>query len=863
MSGVYSNPYGQSSSNVYRNPYGSQSIDPIQSKIDRLEQYGYDAEIKPKKSVLETLLDLLSRPESASASLVGGMLKGQDIGTTMSDVGQSFTGKKKLTYTDLLKESGMGDNFGTKALGFILGTALDPLTYIPVSKIAKGIGKVGRVTPGVKQVMGAGDDAIKAARKSLGLTPLTGAAKNVDTITKGFSGNINYTAEEVFKKYEPVMRSMMSLDIDKRKLIGRAIEKPKIYLKKLDEAGLGVYNGLTTMFEETGRNKKTLGLVKELIGGTKSKQLVGKGIKLGTKSKLGGVEADAYLSHLATDKFREKSIEMGKSPEEMFEILRGLSRKGIAKVEKSRNLQSTIAYYNKLSKNKFGVDMFESDLAEIVPRYLHNYAKEVALLESNKELLGLVDDVGRPLFKKMAGETADNGMVKLSGLAFDGYQTTPDIAKMVNRVNGVLSSDPVLNKYLKGFDKMQNIWKKMVTVFNPTFTPNNAMGATFNNFIFDSDSMSPSVLKKLNNLVPLSGKNAAKETITSVTGKSMNGADFMTWFKKHGGLVSFVSPESALSKQNIAEKGINIMNEGVERVARTQLFVSQFQKTGDLYESLRNVWKVHGNYSREAMSTVERDVIKRAFPFYVWAKTNIPFQIQSLINKTGKYAGLARLQNQIVSPEERAKLPEWQREKLLLPIKNIDDNKKRVQSINLPIADLNDLSNPISKLIFGRMSPFLKAPIEGAFNKNIFYDKPIVDEELPFSMQKANAPDATKYLPEILKKAIGYVETTKPSEVTGEDKTTRKMGARLSYLMNTYGGQMSKYGNLPKTAENLGMEPNNVNTILGALAGVFTPFNPKVYDVREQEASNKNQQIAELQARINYLLQRGLIPKLK
>lgn len=67
---------------------------------------------------------------------------------------------------------------------------------------------------------------------------------------------------------------------------------------------------------------------------------------------------------------------------------------------------------------------------------------------------------------------------------------------MVNRTVGVLSSDPTLNKFLKGFDKMQSMWKKGVTVYNPSFHLNNLMGGSFNNFIDNPGTLRPDVIKK-------------------------------------------------------------------------------------------------------------------------------------------------------------------------------------------------------------------------------------------------------------------------------------------------------------------------------------------------------------------------------
>jgi hypothetical protein len=864
MANYFSSPLSNPIGNYFNKSGSSPKVDPIISKQQRLKAYGYDPTIKQKKSILEVLLEILPRGEAMGASLLGGALKGQDIGTTLSDVGQSFTGKKKYTAEDILSELGMKEGIGKKVAGFALGTAIDPLTYIPIGKVAKGATNIGRKVPGVKNIIGLGDDVVKAAKKAVGIKTFTSTGmKDLDTILKGASGGVNYSAKLSFEKYTPLFKGLMKTSDDQLKLVSRAMEKPERYLNKLDEAGLTLYTGLSSMLKETGETKQTLGIVKELIGGKKAKQLTEKGVKVGKKFLgLGGAEADSYLPHLITDDFRQKILDMGSSPEEAINTLRGLGRTNLAKTEKTRTLMGTIADLNRQAQKKYKTDIFETDLKKIIPKYLYNYSKNTALVDMNKELLKLTDNVGNPLIKQITGNVGE-GMVKLTGLPYNGaYQASPEVAQQINKVTGVLTSDPTLNKFLKGFDKVQNVWKKGVTVINPTFHLNNLMGATFNNFIKDPKSLTPEVLDITQKIL----RDKTVE-ITAKNGKTISGKELLDYLNKRGALTNFISPEKAVKPGSVGEKVINRVGSGVENLVRTQLAVSQFKKTGNLTDVVRAVWEVHGNYNLSALSKVETDYVKRAAPFYIWAKTNIPFQIKNILNKTGKYSALARLQNQVVSPEERAKLPEWMRGSALMPIKTNADGSKSVSPLNLPIGDLNDLANPLSKLIGGRLSPAVKAPIEWATNKNLFYDSPIVDKNLPMSMQKAKAPEAASVLPEFMKKAIGYQEIPKVSEATGKETTKKEMNAQLAYLLNTFGGPTTRYANIPKNVNDEllagGLDKNNITTIMAALKSIMSPVRPRSFDPKDQEFTNQKTKEAELQARINYLIQRGLIPKLK
>ena len=182
----------------------------------------------------------------------------------------------------------------------------------------------------------------------------------------------------------------------------------------------------------------------------------------------------------------------------------------------------------------------------------------------------------------------------------------------------------------------------------------------------------------------------------------------------------------------------------------------------------------------------------------------------------------------------------------------------------------------IKKLVGNRIGPFAKAPMELMFNKNLFYDKPILNKELPANMQTAAAPailkTAMNTIPEgktkdTLKDLLRYVEKPKTSEVTGKTMNQPQMNAILSYLFNTFGGVAARYGNLPKNMENelanMDLGASTPEKILAALTAVVSPLKTERYNIKEQELSNRKAREAELQSRINYLIEMGLMDKLK
>lgn len=104
-------------------------------------------------------------------------------------IGSGLAGKDKITYSDVLKEEGMGEGPGRAIAGFGLDVLADPLTFIPATWFAKGYGAVG------KGISKATPDAVK---KTVVPTSKTSTKTEVltteDKLSKDF---INHGSVEV------------------------------------------------------------------------------------------------------------------------------------------------------------------------------------------------------------------------------------------------------------------------------------------------------------------------------------------------------------------------------------------------------------------------------------------------------------------------------------------------------------------------------------------------------------------------------------------------------------------------------------------------------------------------------------------
>lgn len=79
--------------------------------------------------LVSRLLDLLSRTNYASAEFVRNVVSDKET-AGLEDIWAGLSGKKKTTYSDVLKEAGMDSGVARGVLGFAGDVLLDPLTYV-------------------------------------------------------------------------------------------------------------------------------------------------------------------------------------------------------------------------------------------------------------------------------------------------------------------------------------------------------------------------------------------------------------------------------------------------------------------------------------------------------------------------------------------------------------------------------------------------------------------------------------------------------------------------------------------------------------------------------------------------------------
>ena len=158
-------------------------------------------------------------------------------------------------------------------------------------------------------------------------------------------------------------------------------------------------------------------------------------------------------------------------------------------------------------------------------------------------------------------------------------------------------------------------------------------------------------------------------------------------------------------------------------------------------EASQSVNKTLFDYSD--LTAFEQDVMKRIIPYYTWLRKNSQLQVEMLLENPKKYQYVTKLQGGIESMVDDEDLMDDQYVndfaldwiQLPMTVTNPQGRQERVLiNPNLPFMDLGRIPNPLKPIdsamkLFTQSNPILKVPVEQVFNKNVYFDSPIVNKD--------------------------------------------------------------------------------------------------------------------------------------
>ncbi len=301
-------------------------------------------------------------------------------------------------------------------------------------------------------------------------------------------------------------------------------------------------------------------------------------------------------------------------------------------------------------------------------------------------------------------------------------------AYIADEMEWLLKDRPVgeLRRAWKEF--VLNPWKKWATYRSPGFHVRNAMGAWFNNAIggvtkadyeFTHRMMQArdGVEKWANK--PLEAAEFRRLNLHKVPGMAGTEgsltygmlADAMTDMGMHRGAATAVkmvddgtkvqlskggkAKELALAGPRRYEHEMRRASSTVEDYFRTAAWAAGMRQTsGDIYGARAFVMMRHGDYGD---LTETETFIKDLVPFYKWMRTNIPYQLRTLMEEPGKLLMVQKAQTALYegtgldATEYVKSSPDWMKQSLNIPLpwtKGDGQDPVQVLSLNLPMGDL-------------------------------------------------------------------------------------------------------------------------------------------------------------------------------
>ena len=527
-------------------------------------------------------------------------------------------------------------------------------------------------------------------------------------------------------------------------------------------------------------------------------------------------EIENYAHHTLTKEAREEMFgggmktEVSKDIEEHIEKLKKLG------AAESRRLQGTTKEINQAMRDKYnlGYDVFDENafvafgkrqiqhinatkFSELADPLVSNYG-----VPAKKAIKESIDAGGNKIVKESYEDALIDGTKYIqvknakgdAVKAFEGILLPEELAQSVSKMYATLSDGNTLNRFLKLYDKAMFAWKGSVTVYFPAFHMRNMIGGTFNNWLAGVDN-------PLRYVEARTILNGAEGEILDKTGRKISYAEIRDELINRGVTKQtgyFDVNETAqdllerAGRGKTKEKLTTRTMEAVESQLRVPLFINELYKGNSFQGALEQVNKFHFDYGKEAMTPFENDIVKRFIPFYTWSRNNIPLQLEQIGKQPGKYNALFKTMNTLSGAgqtreqqsEERKYMPEWMND--MLQVRLPGEDPKYMQ-IDLPVEDISNIN---FKNMFGLLAPWIKAPIELGFNKNVFMDSPIYNPDLPREMQTAKASSLMGYIPEPVKGLLNIRESEVTNPFTGKTDKRYEMDARALYVVRSAVGRI-------------------------------------------------------------------------
>jgi hypothetical protein len=683
--------------------------------------FAEDAPVQPVRSSspfsaitnpLSTILDILQRPVSATAGATLALQTGE---SPLVAARSALAGETRNSWEDVLAQAGVQPGLGRTAGGLAGDLALDPLN-VAGAPLVKGAGKLlgplaGKVAdlPIVRPIL---DDLGKKFVPYYGLPDEYAKSRRLLESEKGFVRH---------KAIEDSINRFRGTDAGERAALTRLMETGPSGNAKLDALRQSQADAFDVMRQ------------REMDAGVLDPD---RAVKDYVTYLFGGAPGRETLSGVA------------RKPKALSGANRFNQRRSVTTIDEALKLGA------------------EPDIAKISA--IRQYAGEKAILHTNfVEAVTKNPEWAQPADVAPMDWVKINipGEAKLQGM-LQQFAFAPEIAQDLTKL---LDVGQARGDIAKMFDTATSVWKAYATVLKPGFHVRNLYSNVFNSWL---GGMGPADIGKryaeaiewgLGRRPSTVGRYSAAEVEDAMQRYGVEGVEFGASGMGDIGerieeeltrklSTSRLSAANPLSQNFLPTRVGRKVGSTVEDLSRRALFLDQVAKGSSLENAALHVKKYLFDYSE--LTDFERNVLRRAMPFYTWIRKNLPLQLGELAKQPQKFAAVSKtieaVERQV--PEDQrvqdADRPEYLQELGAVQLPESGAGA-RFLNPNLPYQDLGKL--PIAgglseSLIKGlrdvgsMTNPALKGGIEWMTNRDLFRDRPLYDEKVgPQNMVKAPA----------------------------------------------------------------------------------------------------------------------------
>ena len=605
------------------------------------------------------------------------MMKAFEALALPSELTEKFLTKGQ-GYEKSIENLGIKNKTAQKVGGFAGKMILDPLNFLPVGKM---IGTVGKGIKGLGFV----DDTLKLAGK----IPLPKLGFESGVLKTGLT-SVDDVARNLGEKFIP------------------NFGKPELYgaMKKQIPTSFGIgaekiMANVKTIFKDVKPEEyKIVASVLNQIPFIKGRAVRGNIIQL--------------AAEVGEDRFKNVIMPVVRKTQEIFRgELDDLVTRGRLDAETAKKFISRGGYYPHLDfapesiKKYFSIPQFAEKRGYLKARrgtegFTMVAPKAIAKRELNQLQDNIVQDFLTNVKNQFGvqlgkGKTMPNGFVDFIDApkrlkVLNGWALPENIAK---DITASFDATNPLGYIGKGLDTFNRLWKPTATSMNPAFHFINIIGNMYNSWLGG--------LKDPRRFIQAikGGFNDAERIVLEKSGilsRGQFGADLVAR--------TFENPEG-LDTLKLFEPFRRLGN-FFENNARSAFFLDQrgkFLKEGlsEVEATSKAIGKVN-EYLFDyltGLTPFETNVMRRVFPFYTWARFNIPLQFKSIITQPEKVAVVSKVYKAL----NAGGVPESDQEGITIPtpFTDADGNPIRYKP-NLPIQDIFQLMRrPMDML-----SPLLK-----------------------------------------------------------------------------------------------------------------------------------------------------------